>query len=69
MTAQTPAQRQQAFKASQREAGMVRLDIWLTKEQRDRLTALGGVTWLRKKIDASRPPQRPGSPMTRKEMK
>lgn len=54
MTAKTNAQRQQAFKAAQKEAGYVRLEAYVTKEQRDKFRALGGDSWLRALIDRAR---------------
>jgi len=56
MTAQTTAQRQRAFKEAQAAAGRVRVDVYITKEQREKFTALGGVEWLRKAIDRAKPP-------------
>jgi hypothetical protein len=52
--AQTTAERQKAFKAAQREAGMVRLEGYVTKEQRVKFFALGGWKWLRDKIDRAK---------------
>jgi hypothetical protein len=52
--AQTTAERQKAFKAAQKAAGLVRLEAYVTKEQRDKFRALGGDSWLRKKIDAAK---------------
>lgn len=54
MNAKTNAERQQAFKAAQKEAGYVRLEAYVTKDQRDKFRALGGDAWLRKKIDAAK---------------
>jgi predicted Holliday junction resolvase-like endonuclease len=54
MNAQTTAQRQQAFKEAQRKAGYVRLEAYVTKEQREKFRAIGGDEWLRKKINAAR---------------
>jgi hypothetical protein len=52
--AQTTAERQKAFKAAQKAAGLVRLEAYVTKEQRDKFRALGGDPWLRKKIDQAK---------------
>jgi hypothetical protein len=52
--AQSTADRQRAFKESMKEAGFVRLEAYVTKEQREKFRALGGDEWLRKKIDAAR---------------
>lgn len=54
MTAQTSAQRQQAFKASRRAAGMVRLEAYVSRKERGKYQELGGVEWLRKKINAGK---------------
>lgn len=54
--AQTIAQRQKAFKDSMREAGYVRLEAWVTLEQREKFRQIGGDEWLRKKIDAAKNP-------------
>lgn len=54
--AQSIADRQKAFKASMKQAGMVRLEAWVTKEQRRKFRdELGGDEWLRKKIDNAKP--------------
>lgn len=52
--AQSVADRQRAFKESMKEAGFVRLEAYVTKEQREKFRALGGDAWLRKKIDAAK---------------
>lgn len=39
-------------------AGYVRLDAYVTKEQRDKFRRLGGDEWLRKKIDAAKEPKK-----------
>lgn len=52
--AQSTADRQRAFKESMKQAGFVRLEAYVTKEQRDKFRALGGDEWLRKKIDAAK---------------
>ena len=57
MPAQTTAQRQQAFKEAQRAAGMVRLEAYITAEQREKFRVLGGDEWLRKKISAAKLPK------------
>ena len=51
--AQSNKERQQAFKAAQAAAGRVRVEVYITKEQRDKLAALGGAEWLRQAIDAA----------------
>lgn len=48
------AERQRAFKLAQAEAGMVRLEAYITAAQRAKFRALGGDEWLRKKIDAAK---------------
>ena len=48
---QSTAERQKAFKEAQRAAGMVRLEAYVTEEQREKFRAIGGDEWLRKKID------------------
>jgi hypothetical protein len=57
MTAQTVAQRQRAYKAAQREAGLVRLEAYVTREQREKFRAIGGDEWLRKAINRAHPSQ------------
>lgn len=57
MTAKTPAERQRAFKESMKESGFVRLEAYVTKEQREKFRALGGDEWLRKKIGAAKTQQ------------
>jgi hypothetical protein len=52
--AKTVAERQKEFKEAQAAAGMVRLEAWVTKEQREKFRRLGGDEWLRKKIDATK---------------
>jgi predicted Holliday junction resolvase-like endonuclease len=54
--AQTTAQRQRAYKESMKESGYVRLEAYVTKEQRDKFRALGGDEWLRKRINAAKRP-------------
>lgn len=51
---QSTAVRQRAFKESMKEAGYVRLEAYVTKEQREKFRALGGDAWLRKKIEAAK---------------
>jgi hypothetical protein len=53
--AQSTADRQRAFKAAMKEAGFVRLEAYVTKEQRDKFRQIGGDEWLRKKIEAAKP--------------
>jgi hypothetical protein len=48
------AQRQAEFKAAQKAAGLVRLEAYVTKDQRIKFRALGGDPWLRKKIDQAK---------------
>lgn len=50
----TTAERQRAFKEAMKEAGFVRLEAYVTKEQREKFRQLGGDDWLRKKIDAAK---------------
>ena len=57
MTAQTTAQRQKAFKEAKRASGLVRLEAYISAEQREKFRALGGDAWLRKKIDAVKDPK------------
>lgn len=54
--AQTVAERQRAFKASMKAAGYVKLEAWVTLEQRQKFRELGGDEWLRKRIDAAKNP-------------
>lgn len=49
--AKTTAERQADFKQAMKDAGYVRLEAYVTKEQREKFRALGGDEWLRKKID------------------
>ena len=60
MPAQTPAQRQKSFKAAMKAAGMVRLEAYVTKEQRAKFRdKLGGDEWLRKAISRAKPKETP----------
>jgi hypothetical protein len=52
--AKTTAERQADFKRSMKEAGYVKLEAWVTKEQRDKFRQIGGDEWLRKRIDAAK---------------
>lgn len=52
--AQTTAQRQRAYKESMKEAGYVRLEGYVTREQREKYRQLGGDEWLRKAIDRAK---------------
>jgi hypothetical protein len=52
---QSPAERQKAFKESMKQAGMVRLEAWVTKEQREKFRQLGGDAWLRERIKRAKP--------------
>lgn len=56
--AKTTAERQRAFKEAMKEAGFVRLEAYVTKEQREKFRRLGGDDWLRKKIDKAKEDQR-----------
>jgi hypothetical protein len=51
----TPAERQAEFKRAMKEAGYVRLEAYVTLEQREKFRQLGGDEWLRKKIDSAKP--------------
>jgi hypothetical protein len=63
--AQSVAERQRAFKASMKAAGYVKLEAWVTKDQRDKFRQLGGDEWLRKRIDSARDPAKsPQNPAT-----
>lgn len=53
--AQSTAERQKAFKEAMKQAGYVRLEAWVTLEQREKFRQIGGDEWLRKKIDAAKP--------------
>jgi CheY-like chemotaxis protein len=50
----TPAERQADFKQAMKDAGYVRLEAYVTKEQREKFRQLGGDDWLRKKIEAAK---------------
>lgn len=52
--AKTLAERQADFRQSMKDAGYVKLEAWVTKEQRDKFRSIGGDEWLRKKIDAAK---------------
>lgn len=52
--AQSVAERQRAFKAAMKAAGFVKLEAWVTKEQREKFRQIGGGEWLRKKINAAK---------------
>jgi hypothetical protein len=54
--AQSTAERQRTFKAAMKAAGYVKLEAWVTLEQREKFRQLGGDEWLRKKIDAAKIP-------------
>jgi hypothetical protein len=54
VTAQTTAQRQKAFKAAQRAAGLVRVEFYATEAQRAKVGRLGGSAWLLKQIDKAK---------------
>jgi hypothetical protein len=58
MTARTTAERQKAFKAAQKAAGFVRLEAYVTKDQREAFRGLGGDTWLRMVLDMSKIPDK-----------
>lgn len=53
--AKTPAERQADFKQAMKDAGYVRLEAYVTREQREKFRHLGGDDWLRKKIDGAKP--------------
>lgn len=53
--AQSTAERQRAFKQAMKDAGYVRLEAYVTREQREKFRQLGGDEWLRKKIDGAKP--------------
>jgi hypothetical protein len=55
---QSTAERQKAFKGAMKQAGMVRLEAWVTREQRDKFRQLGGDEWLRKRINAAKLPDK-----------
>lgn len=50
----TLAERQADFKQAMKEAGFVRLEAYVTQEQREKFRRLGGDEWLRKKIDGAK---------------
>lgn len=52
--AKTLAQRQSDFRQSMKDSGYVKLEAWVTKEQRDKYRKIGGDEWLRKKINAAK---------------
>lgn len=54
MTAKTTTERQRAFKAAQAAAGRVRLEAYVSTEQREKFRAIGGDEWLRKQIDKAK---------------
>ena len=54
--AQSTAERQKAFKDGMKAAGYVKLEAYVTKEQREKFVQLGGAAWLQKKIDAAKKP-------------
>lgn len=51
---QSTAERQRAFKEAMKEAGYVRLEAYVTREQREKFRRLGGDEWLRKKIEQAK---------------
>jgi|GEM_PF-3840919 len=57
----TPAERQAEFKQAMKEAGFVRLEAYVTKEQREKFRQLGGDAWLREKINRAKEPGRSGT--------
>ena len=54
MTAKDTAERQRTFRQFMKAAGFVKLEAYVTLEQRDKFRALGGDKWLRKRIDAAK---------------
>jgi hypothetical protein len=52
--AQSAAERQKTFKQSMRDAGFVRLEAYVTPEEREKFRALGSDVWLRQKINAAK---------------
>lgn len=54
MVAQTAAERQKAFKDALKAAGFVRLESYVTAEQREKFRRLGGDEWLRNRIDKAK---------------
>lgn len=50
----TVAERQRSFKKAMREAGYVRLEAYVSRDQRDKFRRLGGDEWLRKKVNAAK---------------
>ena len=53
--AKTVAQRQADFKRSMKEAGYVKLEAWVTLEQREKFRQIGGDEWLRERIKKAKP--------------
>lgn len=53
--AKTTAERQAEFKQAMKDAGYVRLEAYVTREQREKFRQLGGDDWLRKKIEGAKP--------------
>jgi hypothetical protein len=52
--AKTPAERQAEFKQAMKEAGFVRLEAYVTREQREKFRQLGGDAWLRERIERAK---------------
>lgn len=52
--AKTTAERQADFKQAMRDAGYVRLEAYVTKEQREKFRRLGGDDWLRDRISRAK---------------
>lgn len=55
--AKTTAERQAEFKQAMKDAGFVRLEAYVTPEEREKFRQIGGDVWLRKKINAARVPE------------
>lgn len=52
--AKTPAERQAEFKQAMKDAGYVRLEAYVTREQREKFRQLGGDAWLRERIERAK---------------
>lgn len=53
--AQSVAERQRTFKAGMKAAGYVKLEAWVTLEQREKFRQIGGDEWLRERINRAKP--------------
>lgn len=56
--AQSVAQRQRTFKAAMKAAGYVKLEAWVTLEQREKFRQVGGDEWLRDRINRAKPKEK-----------